>query len=134
MALHDEAREAMANEAAKRGLSNTAAAIRAEDWTRRASYTRGLAIARAGLEVIDEYEEVEVQEASGNPHYLRTPDTCYWNPQIPSFIILRRKQKPDVEELARRVSGAWHNQPITTPEMCDAMAALDVALEEVGER
>jgi hypothetical protein len=85
----------------------------------------------AMLDVIDQYKEVEVEEcrflSGGVPmHILRFRDshsfgTDYGNP-VRCTILRRRKQKPDVKELARQAVKAWREHRIGVADAMDALA------------
>ncbi len=140
MTMREEVKEAMADAAFKRNCPDTAAAIRDERWG--AGFpcdSHMLALAKAVLIVIDQYEEVEVRECKDlkvapllTPcHWLRLPDCGSQTEdryQIATYTILRRrKQKPDVPELARRAVKAYDNGPPSAVHrtMCALAEALD---------
>ena len=135
MKLKEEMREAAAVKMDHGLYGSTAHDIRTG-----ASATLGGEAMAAALSVCDEYEEVEMQEVRGTaPHYLRTRDSAFWEPHLPSFTVYRKKEKPepDVTELARRAVKAWGRyvsiasrggEPIS-----DVMAALDAGLKAVDK-
>ena len=128
MSLKDEMREAIAVALEKRGYPETAAAIRAEDWSdadRHGSVRSVVFAARAALSVGDEYEEVEVQKT---PHraVLRLRSSLCWESHLPSFIVYRKKEKPkpDVTELARRAVEAWRSPAVGFGPAMNALAEV----------
>ena len=141
MKLRSELKEAMA--AAEEGANapNTARCIRTEEWVPGTDcVTReALSTAQAALSVCDEYEEVEVRPWKvGLSCVLLLPEDR-WFEKGPSFIgepftILRRKQKPDVTEPARRAVKAWRRY-VSIPSgggepISDLITALAEAVDE----
>lgn len=83
------------------------------------------------LAVIDQWEEMEVQFVNvATPNYWRTREGSYWESERPGFIILMRRQGPDVEELARRVVKEWRGSHGSMVPICDAMDALEEELDK----
>ena len=130
MKLKEEVKEAMAK-AAEEQYPDAGEDIRRETLSSRAPIQ---STARAVLEVIDQYEEVEVREcrAGGERwHWLRMPgDTADEDHYvIGTRTIYMRKQEPapDVEELARRAVKAWRSS--CGVPVCETMEALEDELD-----
>ena len=131
MSLRDELKEGMAVAVEAHGGKLTVEAVRDEDWAREKhphACPGTLAQAKAALSVCDEYEEVEVRPSTcdvltwfpeNSDQYISTDSSC--------FTILRRKQKPDVTELARRAVKAWRSP---APVFGAAMEALAEAVDK----
>ena len=98
------------------------------------------AIARAVIEAVAEYEEVEVEECRAESsvlrgdHWLRMSDDrflgqAHHNP-VPRTILLKKlAPEPTVEELARAAAVAWHKN-WAHKEFDEAMTALAERLDK----
>ena len=124
MSLRSEQKEAMAVALEERRYLVVADLVRREQWGDGGA----LIAAQAVLSVCDEYEEVEVRPSTcdvltwfpeNSDQYISTDSSC--------FTILRRKQKPDVTELARRAVKAWRSP---APVFGAAMEALAEAVDK----
>jgi len=128
MSLRSDVKEAMVLTLSDAGLPQSGRAIQEEKddgWA-------GWKMARAALSVCDGYGEMEMQEMSGNPDYLRGRGTVSWEPQRPSFTVYRKKQEPELglKELARRAVKAWRGSHGSLKPVTDAMDALEAKLNE----
>ena len=130
MKLKEEVKEAMAK-AAEEQYPDAGEDIRRETLSSRAPIQ---STARAVLEVIDQYEEVEVRvHKSGQWAYLPhdgRPPLYQTSPSYKTRTIYMRKPEPapDVEELARRAVKAWRSS--CGVPVCETMEALEKKLEE----
>ena len=94
MSLRDEVKEAMVAAAERRGCPSLAHDIRAEKTT-VLPRTAAEDVAKAVLSVCDEYKEMEMQASPHDGTYLRIVGNRYWSPREPSFLIYRKKPKPE---------------------------------------
>lgn len=131
-----EVREAAAVVTESYDLPDGAHAIRCGVPANTSEVVIATAVARAIRKHFKDYEEVEAWTGEGVEHRwlslvapLNESNSEY---NIPVGHILRPKPAPEptLEELTRAALTAWQQQRITTPEMCDAMAALAEKLEK----
>jgi hypothetical protein len=147
MSLRSEVKEALMRFLDVLGYDCMALAVCREDWCATGTHQRGLAAARAILEAIDQYEELEVRECRYHEkgHWLRLPDDTMDEDKfiVATQTILRRKQEPepDVTELAQRAVKAWRRREAElrrrgscyAEPLNNAMEALDAELEPLAE-
>ena len=90
MSLKKEMREAAAVEVEAQGAPQRAGAIR-----RGGTNWLGCKAVNAAIAVLDEYEEMEVQQACSDRHFWRCLGSEFWASHKPSFTIYRKKPKPE---------------------------------------